>query len=230
MSLGCHRFVRLRTMSMLVPGGRAARSRSAPRPRHLVQPLRLLTLACQLRLLVPPKPPLFRLNRPCPRARHNRAFIGWRSKQELSVQDPLLATGGYGPAGEFLRAQPAAVHTRGDFSLDPPGATGVVTGFRSQIRLARPEQPKAPHSWTLLERQRLIRPCGGNYERRDPIRTWRLEDDCLKYRVASAMVQLVRRGVVPISARSSICRTRKSATSARLIAPNRQSFDAVKTL
>ena len=35
-------------------------------------------------------------------------------------------------------------------------------------------------------------------------------------------------GVVPISERSSTCRTRKSATSARLIMPNCQSFDAVR--
>ena len=34
---------------------------------------------------------------------------------------------------------------------------------------------------------------------------------------------------MPINVRSSICRTRKSATSARLTAPNRQSFDAVRT-
>ena len=40
---------------------------------------------------------------------------------------------------------------------------------------------------------------------------------------------IMRSGVVPISVRSSTCRTRKSATSARLITPNRQSFDAVRT-
>ena len=34
--------------------------------------------------------------------------------------------------------------------------------------------------------------------------------------------QLIRSGVAWISARSSICRTMKSATSARLISPNRQ--------
>jgi hypothetical protein len=39
----------------------------------------------------------------------------------------------------------------------------------------------------------------------------------------------MRSGVVPISAWSSTCRTRKSATSARLIEPNRQSLDAVRT-
>src|SRR5215510_8182404 len=39
----------------------------------------------------------------------------------------------------------------------------------------------------------------------------------------------MRSGVLPISARSSICRTRKSATSARLITPNRQSFGLVST-
>ena len=34
---------------------------------------------------------------------------------------------------------------------------------------------------------------------------------------------------MPIRVRSSTCRTRKSATSARLIVPNRQSFGAVRT-
>jgi hypothetical protein len=40
----------------------------------------------------------------------------------------------------------------------------------------------------------------------------------------------MRSGVVPIRARSSICRTRKSAASARLITPNRQSFDLAELL
>src|SRR5262245_246020 len=44
-----------------------------------------------------------------------------------------------------------------------------------------------------------------------------------------ALAQLMRSGVVPISARSLVNRTRKFATSARLITPNRQSFDAVRT-
>ena len=34
---------------------------------------------------------------------------------------------------------------------------------------------------------------------------------------------------MPIRVRSSTCRTRKSATSARLIAPNRQSLGVVRT-
>jgi hypothetical protein len=41
--------------------------------------------------------------------------------------------------------------------------------------------------------------------------------------------QSMRSGVAPINAGSLISRTRKLATSARLITPNRQSFDAVRT-
>ena len=49
---------------------------------------------------------------------------------------------------------------------------------------------------------------------------------CLSHGFSFA--QPMRSGVVPIRVLSSTCRTRKSATSARLIAPNCQSLDAVR--
>jgi hypothetical protein len=42
---------------------------------------------------------------------------GWTSERAWRLR-------GYGPAGKFLRAWPEAIHTRGDFSLDPPRTTG----------------------------------------------------------------------------------------------------------
>ena len=63
-------------------------------------------------------------------------FIGarWAERRSVGGQSGILVLAwrggdrGYGPAGNSFGLGPAAIHTRGDFSLDPPRATGAHHG------------------------------------------------------------------------------------------------------